>query len=174
MALNKTDTTILYLLKSDRKKIYTQLVQDTEAGETGLATADQLRRSANQLANIIRQNATAQAAVNQELDDKIELGAAVKMEIRTSHGNVFKNNFGETRLIVTIQKMGENITNILQLHAAFGDTARLEWSYIRENEQQYTPIPSDDPHIESDGFVLVCRSNDVDTTATFNCALIIE
>ena len=174
MALNKTDTTILYLLGNDRQRVYKQIVDDTEAGKTGLATAQQMQQSANQLTNIIQQNAAAQAIINQQLDVKIEQESGVLLYIDSSRGTVFKRDSIQTLLTVVIYKSGERITNATRMHEVFGNTSRLEWSWMRIDDDRFGVISASDSRILDDGFTLVCTNDDVDTKVTFNCALIVD
>lgn len=66
MAMNLTDATLLYLLGGNRRKIYRQIVADTESGVSGLAPMRDVRATARELAELIKtaagEDATAETA----------------------------------------------------------------------------------------------------------------
>ena len=96
------------------------------------------------------------------------------LRIESSRGIVFKNNQVSTVLSVVIYKGSKRITDILTLKSEYGDTAYLEWSWQRLNEDSFGTILSTDSRISNDGFNLTLSPEDVDTKVTFMCKLITE
>ena len=80
--------------------------------------------------------------------------AAVLLRIDSSKGTVFKNTGVATVLTVTIYYGSQRITTGQQLRAVFGSTARLEWEWLRMDEDRY--------------------AEDVDVKVTFRCSMIID
>lgn len=106
--------------------------------------------------------------------------AALKKEIPTvlriesSRGTVFKNNQVSTVLSAVIYKGSKRITDISTLKTEYGETAYLEWSWQRLNEESFGTILSTDSRIGNDGFTFTLSPNDVDTKVTFMCQLITD
>ena len=96
------------------------------------------------------------------------------LRIESSRGIVFKNNQVSTVLSAVIYKGSKRITDILTLKSEYGDTAYLEWSWQRLNEDSFGTILSTDSRISNDGFNLTLSPEDVDTKVTFMCKLITE
>ena len=95
------------------------------------------------------------------------------LRIDSSRGTVFKNNQISTVMTVTIYKAdGTSITNITQLHAAYGAGAYLQWYWRRIDDSDYGIIPSSDTKLSDSGFTLTLTPSDVDTKVTFRCELI--
>lgn len=122
----------------------------------------------------IRNTAAAQAVINRALEQQIEQESGVLLYIDSSRGTVFKNNMVETRLTVVIYKRGERITNATRMRLVFGNSARLQWSWQRMDEDRYGVISADDSRILDEGFTFLCRADDVDTKVTFACELITD
>ena len=96
------------------------------------------------------------------------------LRIESSRGTVFKNNQVSTVLSAVIYKGSKRITDISTLKSEYGDTAYLEWSWQRLNEESFETILSTDSRISNDGFSLTLSSEDVDTKVTFMCHLITD
>ena len=96
------------------------------------------------------------------------------LRIESSRGTVFKRNQVSTVLSTVIYKGSKRITDISTLKTEYGDTAYLEWSEQRLNEDTFTAISSTDSRISNNGFSLTLSSEDVDTKVTFMCQLITE
>lgn len=96
------------------------------------------------------------------------------LRIESSRGTVFKHNQVSTVLSAVIYKGSKRITDISTLKTEYGDTAYLEWSEQRLNEDTFTAISSTDSRISNNGFSLTLSSEDVDTKVTFMCQLITE
>ena len=96
------------------------------------------------------------------------------LRIESSRGIIFKNNQVSTVLSAVIYKGSKRITDISTLKSEYGDTAYLEWSWQRLNEDTFTAISSTDSRISNNGFSLTLSSEDVDTKVTFMCQLITE
>ena len=100
--------------------------------------------------------------------------AAVLLRIDSSKGTVFKNTGVATVLTVTIYYGSQRITTGEQLKAVFGNTARLEWEWLRMDEDRYGVISADDRRLSDGGFVFALSAEDVDVKVTFRCSMIID
>ena len=100
--------------------------------------------------------------------------AAVLLRIDSSKGTVFKNTGVATVLTVTIYYGSQRITTGEQLRAVFGNTARLEWEWLRMDEDRYGVISADDRRLSDGGFVFALSAEDVDVKVTFRCSMIID
>lgn len=103
---------------------------------------------------------------------KVEIPTVLRIE--SSKGTIFKKNQVSTVLSAVIYKGSKRITDISTLKAEYGDTAYLEWSWQRLNEESFGTILSTDSRISNDGFNLTLSPEDVDTKVTFMCQLITE
>ena len=103
---------------------------------------------------------------------KEEIPAVLRIE--SSRGIIFKNNQVSTVLSAVIYKGSKRITDISTLKSEYGDTAYLEWSWQRLNEESFGTILSTDSRISNDGFSLTLSPEDVDTKVTFMCQLITD
>ena len=100
--------------------------------------------------------------------------AAVLLRIDSSKGTVFKNTGVTTVLNVTIYYGSQRITTGQQLRAVFGSTARLEWEWLRMDEDRYGVISASDTRLSDGGFVFALSPEDVDVKVTFRCSMIID
>lgn len=100
--------------------------------------------------------------------------AAVLLRIDSSRGTVFKNTGVTTVLNVTIYYGSQRITTGQQLRAVFGNTARLEWEWLRMDEDRYGVISASDTRLSDGGFVFALSPEDVDVKVTFRCSMIID
>lgn len=98
---------------------------------------------------------------------------AAVLRIDSSRGTVFKNNAVATVLSAVIYYGPQRITNIDELHTAFGQGAHLEWKWQKINDDTFGTILSTDSRIGNGGFTLTLSPDDVDTKVTFICELII-
>lgn len=103
-------------------------------------------------------------------DGKDGKDAAV-LFIDSSNGTMFKNSAIATTLTVTIVYGDQIITNATKMHAAFGENASLKWSYKRMGETEFTPVSSDDPDLDDEGFIFTIQTDDVLNKTVFNCEL---
>ena len=99
---------------------------------------------------------------------------ATTLRIDSSRGTVFKNSDVSTVLNAVIYKGGLRITDIDALHAEFGSTAYLEWSWQRMDEDRFGVISSTDSRISQGGFAFTLSPEDVDTKVVFMCSLITD
>lgn len=109
-----------------------------------------------------------------ELDKKIEDvkdEVLVNLYIDSSKGTVFKNNAVSTELTVTVYKGKQRITNIDQLHEAFGEEVHLQWKSRIDENDEYLLIPSIDERISEGGFKFKISPNDIDTKGVYTCDL---
>ena len=100
--------------------------------------------------------------------------AAVLLRIDSSRGTVFKNTGVTTVLTVTIYYGSQRITTGQQLRAVFGNSARLEWEWLRMDEDRYGVISASDSRLSDSGFVFALSPEDVDVKVTFRCSMIID
>ena len=96
------------------------------------------------------------------------------LRIDSSRGTVFKNTGVTTVLNVTIYYGSQRITTGQQLRAVFGNTARLEWEWLRMDEDRYGVISASDTRLSDGGFVFALSPEDVDVKVTFRCSMIID
>ena len=97
---------------------------------------------------------------------------AVLLRIDSSRGTVFKNNAVSTVLSVIIYKGNNRIENSTQLATVFGANARLEWEWLRLDDDTYGVISASDSRISDNGFHFTLSPQDVDVKVTFRCNLI--
>ena len=98
---------------------------------------------------------------------------AVLLRIESSRGTVFKNDQISTVLSVVIYKGSHRITDSKQMKAVFGNTAYLQWEWLRIDDESYGIISASDPRFGNDGFTFTLSPDDVDTKVTFECKLIL-
>ena len=116
----------------------------------------------------------ANTAINDAADALIKAGKALDsavLRIDSSRGLVFKNNLISTILTVTVIRGGDPITNIVDLQAAYGPGAYLEWSWKRLDDSDFGVLSSADSRISQGGFALTVSPADVDTKVVFMCTL---
>lgn len=99
---------------------------------------------------------------------------ATLLRIDSSRGTVFKNNAVNTVLSVIIYKGSERIENSTQLASVFGTKARLQWEWLRLDDDTYGIISASDTRLSDKGFHLTLSPEDVDVKVTFRCNLIEE
>lgn len=97
---------------------------------------------------------------------------AVLLQIDSSRGTVFKNNYVSTILSVIIYKGSQRITDIDTLHSVFGSGAYIQWKWQRMDEESFGLISSTDSRLGKDGFTFTLSPDDVDAKVTFLCELI--
>ena len=109
--------------------------------------------------------------IEEELEDiRDEVTTIVTLE--STRGVMFKNSAIATSILATVYRGSQQITTIEALTAAMGDTAHLEWGIKHLGEEEYTPIPSDDSRLSSNGFILTFSPGDVDVQAVLRCEVI--
>lgn len=91
--------------------------------------------------------------------------------IESSRGTTFRNDEMDTILNVTIFRGTERITDIDTLHRVFGDSAYLEWKWLRTNDETYGLLSVDDPRITQNGFKLHVTAEDTVKDVDFTCNL---
>lgn len=99
---------------------------------------------------------------------------ATLLRIDSSRGTVFKNNAVNTVLSVIIYKGSERIENSTQLASVFGTKARLQWEWLRLDDDTYGIISASDTRLSDKGFHFTLSPEDVDVKVTFRCNLIEE
>lgn len=111
-------------------------------------------------------------AVDDSVEDAVAEATPAVLHIDSSRGTVFKDNNVSTILSVTIHYGKIRITNHDELVQTFGSGARLEWEWLRADEDRYGVISADDARLDEGGFKLALTTADVDTKVTFRCTLI--
>lgn len=97
---------------------------------------------------------------------------AVILRLDSTRGLVFKNNWYDTQLRVTVIKGGESITNLQALRQEFGSGASLQWYFRKQADQEWSTMSVSDSRITEGGFCLTVTPDDVDEQITFQCDLI--
>lgn len=100
--------------------------------------------------------------------------SATVLRIDSSRGTVFKDNNVATVLSVTVYYGDSIIESITDLRTAFGAGARLQWEWLRMDDDRYGVISADDSRLSDGGFRLTLGPADVDVKVTFRCALITD
>ena len=101
----------------------------------------------------------------------IDASSAVVLRVDSTRGLAFKNNLISTVLTVTVFGKGRTITDIIDLHDAFGPGAYLEWSWRRIDDTDFGIISSADSRLSDGGFKLTVSPEDVDIKTVFMCSL---
>ena len=99
---------------------------------------------------------------------------AVLLRLDSSRGTVFKNNAVATVLSVVIYTGGLRLTTNEQMKSVFGNGARLEWEWLRIDDETYGTISASDSRLSDGGFQFTLSPEDVDVKVTFRCNLILE
>lgn len=98
---------------------------------------------------------------------------AVTLRIESSRGTVFKNDQVSTVLSVVIYQGSKRITDSATLKSTFGNSAYLQWKWMRLDDETFGIISSGDPRFSDNGFRFTLSPDDVDTKVTFMCELIV-
>lgn len=96
---------------------------------------------------------------------------AIVLRVDSTRGLVFKNNWYDTQLKVTIVKGGVSITDITALRAEFGAGACLRWYFRKQADQEWSALSVSDTRLSESGFCLTVTPDDVDEQITFQCDL---
>ena len=112
--------------------------------------------------------------VDDTVDDAMKDATPAVLRIDSSRGTVFKDNNVSTVLSVSVHYGKQIIENITTLRASFGASARLQWEWLRMDEERYGIISADDTRLSDGGFRLTLGPADVDVKVTFRCTLITD
>ena len=112
--------------------------------------------------------------VDDTVDEAMQDATPAVLRIDSSRGTVFKDNQVSTVLSVSIHYGKQIIENITTLRATFGASARLQWEWLRMDEDRYGIISADDSRLSDGGFQLTLGPADVDVKVTFRCTLITD
>ena len=112
--------------------------------------------------------------VDDSVEEAIQDATPAVLRIDSSRGTVFKDNNVSTVLSVSVHYGKQIIENLTALKATFGATARLQWEWLRMDEDRYGVISADDTRLSDGGFRLTLGPADVDVKVTFRCALITD
>ena len=135
------------------------------------AFIDQLNTSVIQSQDFIQ---LVVGQVDDTVDDAMKDATPAVLRIDSSRGTVFKDNQVSTVLYVSIHYGKQIIENITTLRASFGASARLQWEWLRMDEDRYGIISADDSRLSDGGFRLTLGPADVDVKVTFRCTLITD
>ena len=135
------------------------------------AFIDQLNTSVIQSQDFIQ---LVVGQVDDTVDDVMKDATPAVLRIDSSRGTVFKDNQVSTVLSVSIHYGKQIIENITTLRATFGASARLQWEWLRMDEERYGIISADDTRLSEGGFRLTLGPADLDVKVTFRCALITD
>ena len=135
------------------------------------AFIDQLNTSVIQSQDFIQ---LVVGQVDDSVEEAMQDATPAVLRIDSSRGTVFKDNNIATVLTVSIHYGSTIIENATALRAAFGNSARLQWEWLRMDEDRYGVISSSDSRLSNDGFSLTLGPQDVDTKVTFRCILLDE
>ncbi|MBR3240583.1 MAG: phage tail protein [Oscillospiraceae bacterium] len=135
------------------------------------AFIDQLNTSVIQSQDFIQ---LVVGQVDDTVDDAMKDATPAVLRIDSSRGTVFKDNQVSTVLSVSIHYGKQIIENITTLRATFGASARLQWEWLRMDEDRYGIISADDSRLSDGGFRLTLGPADVDVKVTFRCTLITD
>lgn len=110
-------------------------------------------------------------ATKDDMDDiRDELVAVVK--ISSSTGMSFDSD-NLTTILTAVVHYGRTVIDTKELLTqTFGTDARLEWSYRKSSDKNYSIIPANDARITQDGFVCTPTVNDIIEETSFRCDLI--
>ena len=114
------------------------------------------------------------AAAAEDVQARAEAGDfdAVVLRVDSTRGLVFKNNWYNTQLRVTVIKGPKIITDIAALQAEFGTSAYLQWYFRKQADQEWSTMSVSDSHITENGFCMNVTPDDVDEQIIFQCDLI--
>ena len=112
--------------------------------------------------------------VDDTVEDAMKGATPAVLHIDSSRGTVFKDNNVSTILSVSVHYGKLVIEDITTLRSTFGPSARLEWEWLRLDEDRYGTISSGDSRLSDGGFRLTLGPEDVDVKVTFRCALITD
>ena len=135
------------------------------------AFIDQLNTSVIQSQDFIQ---LVVGQVDDSVEEAMQDATPAVLRIDSSRGTVFKDNNVATVLTVSIHYGSVIIENATALRAAFGNSAHLQWEWLRMDEDRYGVISSSDNRLSNDGFSLTLGPQDVDTKVTFRCILLDE
>ena len=135
------------------------------------AFIDQLNTSVIQSQDFIQ---LVVGQVDDTVDDAMKDATPAVLRIDSSRGTVFKDNNVSTVLSVSVHYGKQIIENITALRATFGASARLQWEWLRMDEDRYGIISADDSRLSDGGFRLTLGPADVDVKVTFRCTLITD
>lgn len=96
---------------------------------------------------------------------------AILLMVDSSNGAIFKNSAIATTLTVNIIIGGERITSSAEMKAKFGENAKVCWKSRQMGEDEFSPIPADDPRLSDEGFIFTLDSGDINTKTVFSCDL---
>lgn len=112
-------------------------------------------------------------SVKKDIEDMKDEVATV-LQLESSRGTAFKNNAVSTTLSPVIYHGSKRILDIDGIKEVFGESAYLQWSWRRLDDDRYGVISADDRRLSAGGFLFELSPDDVDTQVTIMCELITD
>lgn len=104
--------------------------------------------------------------------DSLRDEITTNLRIESSRGTVFKNDTVSTVLSVVIYHGTQRITDSSTMKNVFGNSAYIQWKWLRLDDESFGTILASDPRFGDNGFTFTLSPEDVDTKVTFMCELI--
>lgn len=112
--------------------------------------------------------------VDDSVEEAMQDATPAVLRIDSSRGTVFKDNNVSTVLSVSIFYGSRVIEDIITLRSIFGNSAHLQWEWLRMDEDRYGVLSASDSRLSNGGFKLALGPQDVDVKVTFRCSLITD
>lgn len=96
------------------------------------------------------------------------------MAISSTRGTSFKNNAVSTELYITIYHGKDRITDAATMKKVYGESAYIQWKWLRLTDESFGVISSADSRFRDDGFRFILSPDDVDAQVVFECELIVD
>ena len=117
---------------------------------------------------------SAKSVATKDDVDEVRDEITTLMTLNSTRGVTFKNNKVSTVLYITIYHGKQRITDAATMKEVYGESAYLQWKWLRMDEAEYGIISSSDPRFMDDGFKFVLSPDDVDAQVSFECELITD
>ncbi len=85
---------------------------------------------------------------------------------------MIKETTVSTVLSVVIYHGTQRITDSSTMKNVFGNSAYIQWKWLRLDDESFGTILASDPRFGDNGFTFTLSPEDVDTKVTFMCELI--
>ena len=139
MAINRSDTTLLYLLGNNRQRVYRQIVQDSEAGVSGLATqktTDDLKRETRDLAELINEVGETTGESIGELEHNMQITYLAKADLDPSLAPEFGLEYDADDGLYYDTLTGTSYISILAKIQADASAITESYNYVNETTLQ--------------------------------------
>jgi len=98
---------------------------------------------------------------------------ATTLRVDSTRGLVFKNDWYDTELRVTVMHGARTILDLQTLREEYGGSAHLEWFWRKQADEDWHAMSAGDTHITEGGFVMRVTPDDVDEQILFQCDLVV-